>query len=182
MRAAVVQSGAHGVRFQEEHLMVMRTLQQSFCCAVSLAGCVSIGNRNLADDTTMARIKVGETTKQEIATLLGRPADERSIEIAESSREWWSYEYATATINPLEYIFLYGFWTNGVGLFDTRYDLKLSFNHKGIVNELSLLTTSYEMGGPVSAMRVTGVADNTVGVAGPSGRTIRFVDKMEYRD
>jgi hypothetical protein len=151
-------------------------------CVLLLAGCVSVGNPNLADDAMMGRIRVGETTKQEIEALLGRPAEQRSIEISEATREWWSYEYATARINPLDYIFLYGFWTNGIGLFDTRYDLKLSFNYKGIVNGLSLATTSYEMGGPVSTMQVTGTADRTIGVAGPAGRTVRFVDKVEYRD
>ena len=115
-------------------------------------------------------------------TLLGRPADQRSIELGVATREWWAYEYATAAINPLDYIFLYGFWTNGIGLFDSRYDLKLSFNDKGVVSGLSLLTTSYEMGGPVSTMQVTGTADRTIGVAGPAGRTVRFVDKVEYRD
>jgi hypothetical protein len=163
-------------------IRLLKTIHWPGLSSLLLAGCVSIGNPNLADETMMARLKVGETTKQEVVTLLGQPAQERSIEIAETVREWWSYEYATAVINPLDYLFLYGFWTNGIGLFDTRYDLKLSFNYKGVVNGLSLLTTSYDMGGPVSAMRVTGVSDSTIGVAGPSGRTVRFVDKVEYQD
>jgi hypothetical protein len=145
-------------------------------------GCVSIGNPILADEAILAHIKVGETTKQEVATLLGRPTDQRSIEIGEATREWWSYEYASAGINPLEYIFLYGLWTNGVGMFDTRYDLKLSFNHNNIVNGLSWSTTHYDMGGPLRAMQVVDTADRTIGVAGPAGRTVRFVDKVEYRD
>jgi hypothetical protein len=149
---------------------------------VLLAGCVSIGNRQVADETTIGHIKVGETTKDEIAALLGRPADQRTIEMGGAAREWWSYDYATATINPLEYILLYGFWTNGIGLFDNRYDLKLFFNDKGIVNGLSWLTTSYDMGGPVNTMQVTATADRTIGVAGPAGRTVRFVDKVEYRE
>ena len=160
----------------------MRALWQGSCCFLLLAGCVSIGNPDLADDATMARITAGETTKQQVGILLGQPADQGAIQIADATREWWSYSYASATINPLEYILLYGFWTNGIGLYDSRYDLRLSFDDKGIVNSLSLLTTSYDMGGPTSAMRVTAIADNTIGVAGPSGRTIRFVDKVEYRD
>lgn len=147
-----------------------------------LAGCVAIGNSTLADEKAMDRITVGETTKAEIMTFLGPPADQRSIKIGDATRESWFYSYASATINPLEYLLLYGLWTNGIGLFDTRYDLFLSFDYKGIVSGLSLLKTSYDMGGPVNIMRVTGIADNTIGVAGPSGRTIRFVDKVEYRD
>jgi hypothetical protein len=160
----------------------MRTLWQGYSCFLLLVGCVSIGNPGLTDDATIARITVGETTKQQVGMLLGQPADQGAIQIADATREWWSYSYASTTINPLEYILLYGFWTNGIGLYDIRYDLRLSFDDKGIVSGLSLLSTSYDMGGPMSAMRVTGIADNTIGVAGPSGRTVRFVDKVEYRD
>ena len=151
-------------------------------CVLLLAGCVSVGNREVADEATIGHIKVGETTKDQVAALLGRPAEQRSIEIGGAAREWWAYEYATARINPLDYIFLYGFWTNGVGLFDMRYDLKLSFNYKGIVTGLSWLTTSYDMGGPASTMQVSATADRTIGVAGPAGRTVRFVDKVEYHE
>ena len=52
----------------------------------------------------------------------------------------------------------------------------------GIVSGLSFLKTSYDMGGPVHATLVTGIADNTIGGAGPAGRTVRFVDKVEYRN
>lgn len=168
--------------FLHREAMVKRTLLPSYCCFLLLAGCVSVGNPDLSDDATIARIMVGETTKEQVTALLGRPADQRSTEIGEATREWWSYSYASATINPLEYLLLYGLWINGIGLYDTRYDLRLLFDDKGIVSSLSLLTTAYDMGGPTSAMRVTGIADNTIGVAGPSGRTIRFVDKVEYRD
>jgi hypothetical protein len=152
----------------------------SLLCAL-LAGCVAIGNATLADEKAMERITVGETTKADILTVLGPPAERRSIEIGDARRESWSYSYASATINPLEYLLLYGLWTNGIGLFDTRYDLFLSFDYKGVVSGLSLLKTSYDMGSPVKSTSVTGVADNTIGVAGPSGRTVRFVDKVEYR-
>ncbi|MGE0277155.1 MAG: hypothetical protein AB7G68_21405 [Nitrospiraceae bacterium] len=146
-----------------------------------LAGCVAIGSPELADEKAMDRITVGETTKADIVTFLGPPPERRSIEIGHATRESWSYSYASATINPLEYLLLYGLWTNGIGLFDTRYDLFLSFDYKGVVSGLSLLKTSYDMGSPVRSTHVTAVADNTIGVAGPTGRTVRFVDKVDYR-
>ncbi|MEX5220066.1 MAG: hypothetical protein NW701_19770 [Nitrospira sp.] len=149
-------------------------------CAL-LAGCVAIGSPELADEKAMDRITVGETTKADIVTFLGPPAERRSIEIGHATKESWSYSYASATINPLEYLLLYGLWTNGIGLFDTRYDLFLSFDYKGVVSGLSLLKTSYDMGSPVRSTHVTAVADNTIGVAGPTGRTVRFVDRVDYR-
>lgn len=146
-----------------------------------LAGCVSIGNSGLASDATMAQLKVGETTKQQVTSLLGEPTSQRSIEVAGSTREHWSYSYASSTINPLEYLFLYGFFFNGIGLPDTRYDLSLFFDHRGIVSSLSRLKTDYDMGGPFSPLQVTSIASKTLSFPGASKGPIRFEDKMEYR-
>lgn len=146
-----------------------------------LAGCMALGNSELANDATIAQIKVGETTRQQVAALLGEPTDQRSTELAGYSREWWHYRYAISTINPLEYLFLFGFLTNGIGLPDTRYDLHVFFDPNGTVTSLSRQTTSYDMGGPFSPLRVTSTAATAVGFAGRPGGPIRFEDKMEFR-
>ncbi|MGH7260856.1 MAG: outer membrane protein assembly factor BamE domain-containing protein [Nitrospiraceae bacterium] len=146
-----------------------------------LAGCVSVGNSNLADHATLAQIKVGQTTKQQVAALLGEPSKYRRTEHAGYALEWWAYEHASSTINPLEYLFVYGFWTNGLGLFDTRHDLHVFFNADGIVRSLSLQTTSYDMGSPFRALRVTGTAAHTMIFGGRSEKPVSFTDKMEYR-
>jgi hypothetical protein len=151
------------------------------CSVIFLAGCISVGNPDVANDSTIARIRVGETSKQQVLALLGQPADRRSIALADAGREWWAYHYATAVINPLEYLLLYGFLTNGIGAFDTRYDLNLFFDHRGIVHALSVTTTTYEMGGPATSVVVSSTADQTIGSAGPAGGSVRFVDKVEYR-
>ncbi len=153
---------------------------QGFSCLL-LAGCVSIGNSELASDATMAQIKVGETTKQQVTSLLGEPTSQRSIEMGGWTREYWSYSYASSTINPLEYLFLYGLFFNGIGLHDTRYDLSLFFDHRGIVSSLSKLTTVYDMGGPFSPLQVTSFAGNTVSFPGAPKGPIQFEDRMKYR-
>lgn len=146
-----------------------------------LAGCVSVGNSSLADQATLARIKIGQTTRQQVLALLGEPTQSRRTEHAGSAREWWAYEHASSMINPFEYLFLYGFWTNGVGLFDTRHDLHVFFDANGIVRSLSQQTTSYNMGSPVSALHVTSTAAHTMLVGGRKDRPVSFTDKTEYR-
>jgi outer membrane murein-binding lipoprotein Lpp len=146
-----------------------------------LAGCVSVGNSKLSDQETLAQIKVGQTTKAQVEALLGKPTQSRRTEHAGSAREWWAYEHASSFINPFEYLLLYGFWTNGVGLFDTRHDLHVFFDAGGIVRSLSLQTTSYDMGSPVSAMHVTSTAARTLVYGGRKDKPVSFTDQTEYR-
>lgn len=146
-----------------------------------LVGCVSIGNSEVASETTIAQIKVGETTKQQVTALLGDPMTRRSTDMAGSTQEWWAYSYSSSTINPLEYIFLYGFFVNGIGLPDTRHDLHLFFDHKHTVRGVSRLTTSYDMGGPLRPLRVTSTAVTTLGYVGRSEGPVQFKDKMEFQ-
>ncbi len=146
-----------------------------------LAGCVSVGNSSLADQATLAQIKVGQTTRQQVLTLLGEPSQYRRTEYAGYAREWWAYEHASSTINPLEYLFVYGFWSNGLGLFDTRHDLQVFFDADGVVRSLSFQTVSYDMGSPLRALHVTGTAARAMVFGGRIDKPVGFMDKMEYR-
>lgn len=146
-----------------------------------LAGCVSTGNSELANDATIAQIKVGETTKEQVASLLGEATIQRSVEMRGWTTEWWAYSYAASTINPLDYLLLYGFFFNGIGLYDTRYDLSLFFDHRGIVRSISRLKTDYDMGRPFASMRVSSVVNTTIGFPAGGREPIRFEDRLEYR-
>jgi outer membrane protein assembly factor BamE (lipoprotein component of BamABCDE complex) len=146
-----------------------------------LAGCVSTGNSDLASDQTMAQIKVGHTTRQQVMSLLGEPDSKMTIEVGGATREWWSYTYATATINPIDYILLYGFFFNGIGLYDTRYDLGVFFDHRSVVSSLSRMKTDYDMGRPFESLQVSSVANKTVGSPETAKELVHFEDRMEYR-
>lgn len=146
-----------------------------------LAGCVSVGNSDLADPDTLAKIKVGQTTRQQVLALLGEPSKSRRTEHAGYAREWWAYEHASSTINPFEYLLIYGFWTNGIGLFDTRHNLQVFFDADGVVRSLSLQTVSYDMGSPLSDLHVTGTATHTMVFGGRIDKPVGFTDRMEYR-
>jgi hypothetical protein len=146
-----------------------------------LAGCVSVGNSSLADQATLAQIKVGQTTRQQVLALLGEPSAYRRTGHAGSVLEWWAYEHASSTINPFEYLFIYGFWSNGLGLFDTRHDLHVFFDADGIVRSLAFQTTSYDMGSPLSELRVAGSAAHTMVFGGRTDKPVNFTDRMEFR-
>jgi hypothetical protein len=146
-----------------------------------LSGCVSTGNSDLASDQTMAHIKVGETTRQQVVDLLGEPDSRMTIEVGGATREWWSYTYASAVINPIDYILLYGLFFNGIGLYDTRYDIGVFFDHRGVVSSLSRLKADYDMGRPFESLQVSSVANKTVGFPEAGKKPIHFEDKMAYR-
>ena len=147
-----------------------------------LYGCVSIGNSNLSSDQTMANIQVGQTTRQQVMNLLGEPDSQIVIDVRGSTRESWSYSYASAAINPIDYILLYGLFFNGIGLYDTRYDVGVFFDHGGIVNSLSRVKTDYEMGGPFASLHVSSVSKKTMGFAEPGKQPVHFEDQMEFRN
>lgn len=155
------------------------------CCfgllCLLLAGCVSTGNSDLASDQTMTQIKVGETTKQQVVSLLGDPDRQHAIEVAGTTREWWSYTYASATINPIDYILLYGLFFNGIGLYDTRYDVGVFFDHRGVVSSLSRMKTDYDMGRPFASLQVLSVSQKTLGFPDVTKEPLHFEDRMEFR-
>ena len=146
-----------------------------------LSACVSIGNSDLANDQTMMNIKVGETSRQQVRDLLGEPDNQLMTEVRGSTREWWSYSYSTAVINPMDYIFLYGLWFNGIGLYDTRYDVEVFFDHRGVVSSLSKSKTDYDMGSPITPLHVSSVSNKTVGFSEAAKQSVHYEDRMELR-
>jgi outer membrane protein assembly factor BamE (lipoprotein component of BamABCDE complex) len=149
---------------------------------VLLPGCISTGNARLASEETMANIQVGATTRQQVMELLGEPDSRLAIEIRGSSREWWSYAYASAVINPIEYLLLYGLFFNGIGMYDTRHDVAVFFDHRGVVSSLSSTKTDYDMGGPFAPLHVSSVSHKTIGFPEPAKQPVHYQDTMESRN
>lgn len=159
--------------------MIRRSWLMLSC--VLLSGCASIGNSGLAREQTMSNIQVGETTREQVMNLLGEPDSQMRIEVAGSIREWWSYTYESAVINPIDYILLYGLLFNGIGLYDTRYDVGVFFDHRGVVSSLSRTKTDFDMGRPFASLKVSSVSNKTMGLPGPAQKAVHFEDTMEYR-
>jgi hypothetical protein len=149
--------------------------------ALSITGCLSVGQSKLAEGPTIQQIKVWETTREQVIALLGEPASRRAIEMGGANREWWAYDYTTSVINPLDYIFLYGLWMNGIGTPDQRYDLSLFFDHRGVVSGYSHTKADYDLGRPFTTMQVTSDSNKSTGWSPPSSRTVQFEDKLDFR-
>jgi outer membrane protein assembly factor BamE (lipoprotein component of BamABCDE complex) len=145
-----------------------------------LSGCASTGNSRLASEQTISNIQVGDTTREQVMNLLGEPDSQMTIEVAGFQREWWSYTYASAVINPIDYILLYGLLFNGIGLYDTRYDVGVFFDHRGVVSSLSSTKTDFDMGRPFTSLKVSSTASKTIG-SGLAQRPVYYEDTMEYR-
>ena len=123
----------------------------------------------------MGTIQVGQTTKQQVMDLLGKPDNQVTTEMGGETKEWWFYSYESAVINPIDYILLYGFWFNGIGTFDTEYDLTVAFD-QGVVSSFSRLKTEFDMGRPFTSSQVSSVSSKTM------GRSIHSDDRMEARN
>lgn len=162
------------------------TNRLSLClCGLLLTGCISYGNPNLADDALMAKIKAGETTKDQVATLLGEPSHRRSsVSVGDrpgDAREWWSYSYSSSVVNPLKYVLLYGLFVNGIGTPDTRRELDIFYSPEGVVATVSHVTTDYDLSGPYRSSKVTSTTKIEIHPSG-FGDPVRFEDKVGSRD
>lgn len=157
-------------------------MRRSLCpllVLLAVTGCAAIGNEKLSDAAALEQIKVGTTSQEQVESLLGEPVKRMNTRLSGFTYEWWLYTYQASEINVLDYLLLYGVFFNGFGTPDTRYDLAVFFDHDGRVNSLTLQTTSYDMGTPMTAMRVISAAGTTLGVAGLGGPAMRFEDRME---
>ena len=143
------------------------------------AGCVSVGNANLGNEDTIKQIKVGQTTKDQVASLLGEPDERRFTTLSGATYEWWSYSYSSSIINPLEYLLLVGVFFNGFGTPDMRRVLGISFTPEGTVRSVVQQTTTYEMGGLLSTMQVKSHVVVETLTAQMSGQLVRSEDMME---
>lgn len=153
----------------------------SLClCGVLLTGCVSVGNPSLADETVVAQIKVGETTKDQVASLLGEPSHKRSFLYLDHTREWWSYTYSSYMGNPWGYVPLYGLFIYGIGTADTRRELNIFYSPEGVVATLSHMTTSYDLSGPYKSSKVTSVTKIDTIPSG-FGNSVHFEDRVDSR-
>jgi len=148
---------------------------------VFLTGCISIGNERLADDALVAKIKAGETTKDQVASLLGEPSLKRSSVLMGATYEWWSYTYSSYMGNPWSYVLPYEFFVNGIGTPDVLRELNVFYGPDGTVATRSLVTTSYELSGPYSWSKVASTAKVETLPSG-FGNPVRFEDKVGYQD
>ncbi|MFM8552474.1 MAG: hypothetical protein ACKOCD_09255 [Nitrospiraceae bacterium] len=148
-------------------------------CGLLLSGCVSYGNANLADQTVLAQIKVGETNKEQVLALLGEPDSKREASLAGSTFERWSYRRSASMINIWEYIPVpfYGLFFHGLGTPDLQHDLDVFYGSTGLVTTRFYTETIYETGGLFTPMTLV-TNTNVDSLPGQSGKPVHWEDKV----
>jgi outer membrane protein assembly factor BamE (lipoprotein component of BamABCDE complex) len=146
--------------------------------ALLLAGCLTTGNELLRNDATLAQVKAGETTKEQVIALLGDPTYRRSTTISGYTYEWWSYNMTSSTINPLEYLLLVGFFFNGIGLPDEERAFHLSFNADGVVTNVHHQVTTFDMGTFFTPLEVSSRTKTGFGLPKQTAGATMYEDQM----
>jgi outer membrane protein assembly factor BamE (lipoprotein component of BamABCDE complex) len=73
--------------------------------SVVLPGCYSFGSRAISDDSRLKQLVTGQSTKDEVLGLLGRPTTSFSDS---AGFEFWTYHYTQARANAAQFIPLVG--------------------------------------------------------------------------
>lgn len=148
-------------------------------CGLLLGGCVSFGNAGLADRETMTQIKVGETTREQVAALLGEPDSKRVIDLSGATFERWSYRRASSIINIWEYVPVpfYGLFFHGLGTPDVQHDLDVFYGPTGLVTTRFYTETAYETGGLFTPMTLV-TNTNVDSLPGQGGKPVHWEDKV----
>ena len=147
-------------------------------CALALAGCISLGNDHLLNDSTMTQIKPGETTKAQVSSLLGEPDYRRQTTMAGHTYEWWAYDAERSVVNPLEYLLLVGFFFNGIGTPDDRWDLHLFIDPDGVVTHVHRQKTGYDTGSIISSQNITSKLGTSIRQLGQPVAPTSYQDAM----
>ena len=66
-----------------------------------LSGCASVGNQKIMDSNFMKSLQIGETTKDEVKTLLGEP---QNIGIDQYGKDVWRYAGQEKSVNAASFI------------------------------------------------------------------------------
>lgn len=148
-------------------------------CWLLLGGCVSFGNAGLADRDKMAQVKAGETTREQVAALLGEPDSKREISLSGATFERWSYRRSSSLINIWEYIPVpfYGLFFHGLGTPDVQHNLDVFYGPTGVVTTRFYTETSYETGGLFTPMTLT-TNTSVESLPGGMGNPVRWEDQV----
>ncbi len=110
---------------------------------VFVFGCVHYsGNKIIADNEVISKIKPKETTREEVKTLVG---DSSHVQFTEDDEEIWFYTYNKTTKRITYYIPIVDLCFGG---YDTEnHTLTVKFNKEGIVKNVAKSSTTGGGGG-----------------------------------
>lgn len=99
--------------------------------SLSLSGCYSIGNREIANPDLVSKIVPGTTTKDGVLELIGEPT---TVDFDVGEREKWLYQYTLTKASGRQFIPIFG-WLAGPDV--EKHSLTVLFDDDGIVKKVA---------------------------------------------
>jgi outer membrane protein assembly factor BamE (lipoprotein component of BamABCDE complex) len=96
-----------------------------------VAGCFSMGNKQIMDSSRTSQIQEGKTTKSEVMGLLGEPNHTQPMPNGE---EMWTYTYHKSTTRPTTFIPVVGLFAGGADM--KSKTLSLTFDGDGVLKSI----------------------------------------------
>jgi len=120
---------------------MMREVIAAAIVALSLAGCANVGNKQIVDNNNVAKIKAGETTKDQARAIVGEPS---KVIFSDSGEETWEYEFSSYRSNPAQFVPIAGLFASA----DVeKHTLTVRFRQDGIVKEVGKGRVTGKAGG-----------------------------------
>lgn len=100
-------------------------------CLVFLFGCASVGNKQIGEAGTVAKIEEGKSTKADVRSLVGQPT---KINFKDNGNEIWEYIYSKGQLRPATFVPVVSWFAGGVDT--TASTLTVLFDEKGVVKKV----------------------------------------------
>ena len=101
-----------------------------------LSGSTHPQNPSFSYPVQLSPIHIGETTKNEVRQILGKPQDVQVASLREGTREAWAYPSQGEVINPAQFIPVFGVLALSYEIDAPSFSV--SFSDKGIVQGVTL--------------------------------------------
>jgi outer membrane protein assembly factor BamE (lipoprotein component of BamABCDE complex) len=98
---------------------------------VFLAGCATIGNRQIENQENVAQIKIGMSCKVDVQKLVGEPM---KTTFSDNGEETWDYVLTKSKMRAASLIPIVGIFAGGADM-ETQ-TLTIRFTKEGIVKEI----------------------------------------------
>jgi len=117
----------------------MKRAVLGFCLVLSM-GCATVGNVQIADPGTVAKIEEGKSTKADVRALVGEPT---KVNFDTNKNEVWEYVLSRASVKPASFIPFVGLFAGGTDM--SGNTLTVLFDKNGIVEKAGSGKTTGEI-------------------------------------
>lgn len=132
---------------------------------LAIAGCATSGNPAVQDPAIISQVKVGQSSKADVARLLGEPNYRSTTQLNNRQHEVWAYGYAKHETNPLIYvpiINLFALAFSGLGETQSA-GFSVYFDQDGIVRSISTSRSDIAIGGLMAPTKIESRSNTRAG-------------------